>query len=231
MKKNVIKKRILNFDLIFDQSGLLFIEQTKTIVISDIHFGKGTSINKKGGYVPPYEIIETIKKLKKKIDYYSPLRIISLGDSFHDKFSISDMNRSDLSEINKITNKVEFIWINGNHDQNIIDKDRIGGVFMEYLKEDNFVYKHIRTDNYKKNEFEFTGHFHPKFSLKINNSSYFYKCFILTENFCILPSFGIYTGGLDIKNKIFKKIINGNADIIVLGKNHMIQKHIHNDSN
>ncbi len=84
MKKNSIKKKIFNFDLIFDQSGLLFIEQTKTIVISDIHFGKSTSINKNGSYIPPYEIIETINKLKKKVKYYSPQRIISLGDSFHD---------------------------------------------------------------------------------------------------------------------------------------------------
>ena len=37
--------------LIFDLSGLLFIEQTKTIVLSDIHFGKSTSINKKGSYI------------------------------------------------------------------------------------------------------------------------------------------------------------------------------------
>ena len=141
------------------------------------------------------------------------------------------MNKSDLSEINKITNKVEFIWIDGNHDQNIVGKDKIGGVFCKCLKEDRFVYKHIRTNNYKKNEFEFTGHFHPKFSLKINNSNYFYKCFILTKNFCILPSFGSYTGGLDIKNKVFKKIIKESAEIIVLGKNQMIKKKINNDSN
>ncbi len=141
------------------------------------------------------------------------------------------MNKSDLSEINKITNNVEFIWINGNHDQNIVGKDKIGGVFLKFLREDKFVYKHIRTNNYKQDEFEFTGHFHPKFSFKINNSRYFYKCFILTKNFCILPSFGAYTGGLDIKNKVFKKIINANADLIVLGKNKIIQKKIYNDSN
>lgn len=227
----MIKKRILNFDLVFDQSGLLFIEQTKTIIISDIHLGKGTSMNKKGNYLPPYEVIETINKLKKKIEYYSPLRIISLGDSFHDKFSILNMNKSDISEIKKITSKVQFIWINGNHDQNIIGKNKVGGIFLDILKEEKIIYKHIRTNIFKKYEFEFTGHFHPKFLFKINNSSYFYKCFVLTKNFCILPSFGTYTGGLDIRNNVFKKIINDNANIIILGKNKMIQKNINYDPN
>ena len=89
----------------------------------------------------------------------------------------------------------------------------------------------MRTNNFKKSEFEFTGHFHPKCLLKINNSSYFYKCFVLTKKFCILPSFGTYTGGLSINDNVFKKIVKENARIIILGKSKIIQKNINYDSN
>ncbi len=218
-----LAKRILDNDLIFDHSGILFIKQMDTIVLADIHLGKGTSLNRNGIQVPPYDIKETLKKLNDIVDEYSPSKIISLGDSFHDKFSIINMEKSDLNELKKITRRVNFVWINGNHDQDLIGKDKIGGIFFDSYKENNFNFRHIKTKN-KTKEFEFSGHFHPKVSIKINNSRFFYKCFIVSKDFCILPSFGYYTGGLDIYSKNFKEIINDVADIIVLGKKKILLK-------
>ena len=48
---------------------------------------------------------------------------------------------------------------------------------------------------------------------------YNYKCLILTNNFCILPSFGAYTGGLDIRSNELKNIIPLKKTIFALGGN------------
>ena len=79
--------------------------------------------------------------------------------------------------------------------------------------------------------FEFSGHYHPKYSLKYNGSSYYYKCFVLGENFCILPSFGTYTGGLDVESEELKRVLkNKKIDLIVIGKRSILKKKLENDS-
>tara|TARA_B100000963_G_C22545946_1_gene634427 strand:- start:155 stop:838 length:684 start_codon:yes stop_codon:yes gene_type:complete len=223
MIKNYLSKKIFNNDLNFHKSGFLLIKQTNTIVIADIHLGKGTSLNKNGIQVPPYDIKETLQRLNDIVDEYNPSKVISLGDSFHDKFSIINMEKSDLNELKKITKRVNFFWINGNHDQDLIGKDKIGGIFFDSYKENNFYFRHIKTKN-KTNSYQFSGHFHPKVSIKINNSRFFYKCFIVSKDFCILPSFGYYTGGLDVYSKDFRAIINEAAEIIILGKKKILLK-------
>ena len=158
------------------------------------------------------------------ISYYKPDQVISLGDNFHDNYSILNMEKEYINEIKQITQKKKFIWIIGNHDNNLIYKEKIGGNFLENLFQDNLVFTHIKRKNINTKNFELSGHYHPKTYLKINNSRYYYKCFVIGENFCILPSFGFYTGGVDVKLSIFREIKNQNIQLIILGKRKIIQQ-------
>jgi metallophosphoesterase superfamily enzyme len=45
----------------------------------------------------------------------------------------------------------------------------------------------------------------------------------LGENFCILPSFGTYTGGLNINSDILKKILPKEKTVIAIGKNKLLE--------
>ena len=219
-----LKKRIFDFNLIFDRSGVLFIEDTKTLLVSDLHFGKSISMNKNGNLIPPYDNMETIINLKKMISYYKPNQVISLGDTFHENSSVQTMEKNFLNEIKRMTQKIKFVWIIGNHDNNLINNKNVGGNFLENLSQDNLFFTHIKTKNLNKKYFEFSGHYHPKTFLKINNSRYYYKCFVIGQNFCILPSFGYYTGGTDVKLSIFKEIKNQNIQLLILGKRKIIQQ-------
>ena len=224
--QNNLKKKILNYDIYFDKTGVLFIEQTKTIVLADLHFGKAKSLNISGFQIPPYDIKETLYKLKKVIEIYKPSRIITLGDNFHDKFSILNMNNQEIIELNKITETVDFKWVTGNHDKKLFSKDKIGGKFFNSFQDNDLSFKHIKSKNNSKNSFEFSGHFHPKTIIKINNSSYSYKCFVVSRDFCILPSFGHFTGGIDVKSKVFSDIIDKNTFLIILGKTKIAQQKV-----
>ena len=223
MNNNFKIKKILNHEFIFDGSGGVFIRNTKTLIISDLHFGKSLSMSRNGNFVPPYDIKETLVKLKKLVLKYNPSKIISLGDNFHDNFSILNLSNNDLKEIRSLTRKINFIWISGNHDNKMLFKEKVGGQFYNNLTEKPFNYSHMKKiENFSL--YQFSGHFHPKISLVINNSKFNYKCFVLGKNFCILPAFGHYTGGLDVKSKILKKVIADKAELIVLGKNKMINQ-------
>ena len=62
MTKNYLSQKVFNNDLDFHKSGFLFIKQTNTIVIADIHLGKGMSLNSDGFQIPPYDVIHITRK-------------------------------------------------------------------------------------------------------------------------------------------------------------------------
>ena len=122
--------------------------------------------------------------------------------------------------------KIDITWIEGNHDSNLLFKNQLIGNFKNFHKLRNFKFVHSKSKINEVNIFEFSGHYHPKINLKFNGLNYSYKCFVLTENFCILPSFGTYTGGLDIKSNTIQKILPTNKQIIILGNNIYTLAHI-----
>ena len=214
-----IKKNIRGERFIFDKSGSIFLENLKTLIFSDLHLGKSLSFADHGNLIPPFDLDETLLNLKNIIERYKPKRLISLGDSFHENKSIQKMKRKYVYIINNLLRKVDITWIEGNHDSNLLFKDKIQGNFKNFYKLKNFKFVHSKSEINEFNMFEFSGHYHPKITLKFNGLNYSYKCFILTDSFCILPSFGTYTGGLDIKSNALQKILPINKQIIILGNN------------
>ena len=214
-----IKKNIKGQKFVFDRSGSIFLEKLNTLIFSDLHLGKSLSFADHGNFIPPFDLDETIFNLKNIMEKYKPKRLISLGDSFHENESIQKMKRKYVNTINNLLHKIDITWIEGNHDSNLLFKDKIQGNFKSSYKLKNFKFVHSKSEIDEVNTFEFSGHYHPKITLKFNGLNYSYKCFILTDSFCILPSFGTYTGGLDVKSDPLKKILPTNKQIIILGNN------------
>ncbi|MBD22364.1 MAG: hypothetical protein CL572_01700 [Alphaproteobacteria bacterium] len=219
---NIVKKK-KNYTLVFDSSGSIFIPKFSILVISDLHIGKSYSFAKHGNFLPPYDIDDTIERIKFNINLYNPKKIISLGDSFHENSTLKVINNSHIKKINKIFKNIEVYLIDGNHDAELKFKEKINAFFKESLKLGNFNFKHIKDTQNVNNLFEFSGHFHPKVTIRFNKVRYSFKCFVLGENFCILPSFGTFTGGLNINSNVLKKILPKKKTIIALGKSKLIE--------
>ena len=71
-------------ELVADPSGALYWPEQSTLVVSDLHFEKGSAYARRGIFLPPYDTRATLKALAAAAAYYKPKRVISLGDSFHD---------------------------------------------------------------------------------------------------------------------------------------------------
>ena len=218
-----IKKNINDFTILFDSSGSIYITKLGILLISDLHIGKSYSCAKNGNFLPPFEIDETIEKIKSIVDFYNPKKIISLGDSFHEASTLEIIDKIYIKNLNKIFKEREVIFIDGNHDAELKSKEKIDAIFTDSLKLDNFNFTHIKNSKIINNLFEFSGHFHPKVSIIFNRVTYSLKCFVLGKNFCILPSFGTYTGGLNINSNTLKKIIPQEKTVIAIGKNYLIE--------
>ena len=72
-------------------SGELYWKDKKTLIISDLHFEKGSSYSESNQFIPPFDNIETLRQLTKFIDAHTVENIIFLGDLIHDKLAFQRM--------------------------------------------------------------------------------------------------------------------------------------------
>ena len=106
----------------------------------------------------------------------------------------------------------EVIFILGNHES----KFEIGQInfLNEYVIDDiHFIHEALHTS-----VFQISGHFHPVATVKSNIKKITAKCLLHTNNHIILPSFGQYTGGLNITNPALKPFVNHKSYVYMLTK-------------
>ena len=194
------------------KSGALIWPKNSTLIIADLHLGKSSYFAKQGTYVPPYDNIETLNKIIFLQKETKIKKLLLLGDLFHDNRGLIRLEEKSRNLFYKILKGLEVTFIRGNHDNKIE---------IPYLKTfneiiiDNINFSHETTNN---DCFEVCGHYHPKFYLNFNGKKISKKCFIVSKKKIILPAFGYYTGGLDIKNKIFKTFIKNPCNYYLIGE-------------
>ena len=194
------------------KEGVLFWFEKKIAIISDLHLEKGTGYAPTGQFLPPYDSEETLTKLFNLTKQHDIKKIILLGDTFHDKNALSRMSKKVTSLFKNLLNKYEVIFVLGNHEDNM-EFENIT-FFDEYVL-DGIHFIHQAS---KKNIYQISGHYHPIATVKTGSKKITGKCFIQLKYNLILPSFGVYTGGLNIKNRIFKEIFKKEPSIYFLGK-------------
>ena len=76
---------ILDKKVFFHELGGVYLDELEILIVSDLHFGKGISMAKDGFNIPPFDIDDTLSKLENIIRFFSPKKVITLGDNFHEK--------------------------------------------------------------------------------------------------------------------------------------------------
>ena len=97
-------------------------------------------------------------------------------------------------------------WIIGNHDKDIMQQ----ALFADFdcVNELTMPTFSLRHEPSALGSAQMVGHFHPKISLQKGNLRINGKCFIFSESLFILPSFGTFTGGLDIGSEAIQKLFH-----------------------
>ena len=100
----------------FDASGVLHWPDEGLMVVSDLHFEKGSSFGVRGRFVPPYDTRKTLTGLAEVLGRLKPQRVIALGDSFHDEGAEARLVPADLERLAALVGSVDWTWVAGNHD-------------------------------------------------------------------------------------------------------------------
>lgn len=215
MKKASPRIEINGATLVADRSGAAFWEARQTLIVSDLHFEKGSALAKSGALLPPYDTRATLLSLTETIDRFLPQRVICLGDSFHDSGAEARMQAQDRAALAALIRRLDWIWIAGNHDP--IPPDDLGGVVEEELVDGPFLFRH-EADHRFQGAGEISGHFHPKALISTRARRHRGPCFVSDGKRLIMPAFGAYTGGLSVTDQAIKALFPQGFDLWLLGK-------------
>lgn len=190
-----------------DPSGALFWPAERLLVVSDLHFEKGSAMAARGhGLLPPYDTMETIARIERLLKRFTPHRLICLGDSFHDMGAAERLSPQEMERLRAISNAQDTIWIAGNHDPE--PPEQIGGTVAEEIAFGPLVFRHEPTP-VRGAPGEIAGHLHPKARIRRRGRSVTARCFATDGARAILPAFGAYTGGLDVTDMAFRGLFRG----------------------
>jgi DNA ligase-associated metallophosphoesterase len=183
-----------------DLSGALYWEEQRLLVVSDLHLEKGSSFAMRGTLLPPYDTIATLGRLGAVIARHDPRTVIALGDSFHDRRAHERLSPPNRDVLSALQLRRDWIWISGNHDPAL--PSNLGGTVAQDVAIGPIVFRHEPTGAAG----EIAGHLHPKARVSTRGRSMERRCFASDGARAIMPAFGAYTGGLNIRDAAFARI-------------------------
>ncbi|WP_426957105.1 ligase-associated DNA damage response endonuclease PdeM [Muricoccus radiodurans] len=200
--------------LMLDPAGVMLWPARRTLVVSDLHLEKGSHFAMRGAFVPPYDTRETIAKLALAVRRYGPARLILLGDSFHDAGGCARLAASDCAALIRVLSAVEeTVWVLGNHDP--VAPVGLPGMAVEELEDGPLTFRHEAVPRARVGEV--SGHFHPKATLATRAGGISRPCFATSAWRVILPAFGAYTGGLDVRDPALGGLFPRGGRVFLLG--------------
>jgi DNA ligase-associated metallophosphoesterase len=217
---------ICGVDLLMDLAGAIYWPDESTLVVADLHLEKGSSFAARGVLLPPYDTAATLALLGRVIARHAPRLVVALGDSFHDGGGPARVMPQDRTTLAGLQRGRDWVWIAGNHDPD--PAQNIGGVFAKSLSLGPLTFRHEPTPfvgacSSRQTglhfagtcagaaEGEIAGHLHPTARVTQRGRCVTRKCFAANEHRMILPAFGAYAGGLNIRDRAFVAVFGALA--------------------
>jgi len=185
--------------LMADLAGALYWPDERLMVVSDLHLEKGSSFARRGVLLPPYDTASTLERLAGTLSRHPVRTVIALGDSFHDQDGPARLTAADRARLLELQRGRDWVWIAGNHDPD--PPDRPGGVFVTSLGLWPLSFRHEPTPQAQPGEI--AGHLHPVARVSGRGQIVTRRCFVSDGGRVVMPAFGAYTGGLNIRHAAF----------------------------
>jgi DNA ligase-associated metallophosphoesterase len=194
--------KIAGVSILADCAGALYWPEEGLLAVADLHLEKGSSFAKRGVFLPPYDSAATLARLGQLITHYAPRCVVTLGDNFHDGEGAQRLQANDRDNLHALQRGRDWIWITGNHDPE--PADGIGGRFVASLAVGGVTFRHLPTAN--ANDGEIAGHLHPVARVTQRGRTVSRRCFVTNGKQAIMPAFGAYTGGLNVRDEAFLNV-------------------------
>lgn len=183
-------------------SGAMHVVAHDVLIVADLHFEKGSAYAARGQMLPPYDSAATLTRLEAEVAAINPRAVVLLGDSFHDRGAVPRMAAGDRARLERLAAGRDWIWLEGNHDREALvpqtPADRLPGEVVETLKLGTLRLVHEPEAGDQPGEV--AGHLHPCVRVAAHGRGVRRPCFITDGRRIILPAFGAFTGGLNVRD-------------------------------
>jgi DNA ligase-associated metallophosphoesterase len=199
--------------LMLDPAGALVWPARRLLAVADLHLEKGSAAAARGSLLPPWDTRVTLDALAALIRRHAPRTVVAVGDSFHDAAGASRLLAADKARLAAMTAAAAFVWVLGNHDPT--PPDGIGGLFTPEWRAGPLTFRHQAEAGAVG---EISGHFHPKAQVPVQGALVSRACFVADARRVLLPAFGAYTGGLDVRDAAIARLFSRGGRIFLLGR-------------
>jgi DNA ligase-associated metallophosphoesterase len=183
-------------------SGALWLAGERLMVVADLHLEKGSAYAARGQMLPPYDTRETLARLAAEAALLRPATILLLGDTFHDSAAEARLCADDVRTLTTISAVADLIWTVGNHDANgprslpgrVAEAWGVAGLSL--------VHEPAATPRVG----EVAGHLHPCAKIRGRGASVRRRCFVTDGERLVMPAFGAFAGGLNVRDAAFRSL-------------------------
>lgn len=189
-------------DLTPDLLGGVYWAREQTLIVSDLHFEKGSSFAAKGVMLPPYDTRTTLMRVGALMRRYKPTRVISLGDAFHDESAEARMDERDAQTLEALMGEASWLWILGNHDPEPPARFASDTAIERTIGP--LIFRHEPAAG--ESAGEIAGHLHPCARVMSEGRVLRRRCFASDGARLIMPALGAYTGGLNVLDEAFEPL-------------------------
>lgn len=184
-------------------SGAMLVPDHSLLIVADLHLEKGSAFAMRGQMLPPYDTAATLIRLEEEIDALNPACVVLLGDSFHDRKAVLRLSSSDRERLDRMALGRDWIWLEGNHDREALGVQDLGlpGRVVDQMKVASLTLVHEPEPGDQPGEV--AGHLHPSAHVSAYGRGVRRPCFITDGRRIVLPAFGAFTGGLNVKDPAF----------------------------
>lgn len=167
----------------------------QTLILSDWHIGKSAHFRSQGIPLPEGALNLEMKIFTELLQVHEIKTVVFLGDVFH-----AQSNSATQKWLEWIQNfPLHFIFIEGNHDTNLVASES-GIIWYPYWEKEGVFFRHIADE--KLTSPTLSGHWHPGVRIHgTGKQQMTFPCFYQKNNHLILPSFGLMTGANPMPGK------------------------------
>ena len=200
-----------------DPTGALYWADASLLAVADLHLGKGKAFARHGSLLPPHDTNATIRRLAEAITRFEPECVVCLGDSFHDREAVCELEPASLAALEELACGRDWIWIAGNHDP--APPTMLSGSAMETFTKGMLTFRHEPSCAMVAGEV--SGHLHPSAIIAPKGTRIRRRCFASDGRRVILPACGAYAGGLDVHERAFSGLFPAGFDVWLVGSREM----------
>lgn len=195
-------------------SGAAWLIASRALIVADLHFEKGSAYGVRGQLLPPYDTRDTLHRIQAEVEQTAPDILVFLGDSFHDGEAEGRLDPQDAALLVALATGRRLVWVVGNHDA---DGPRaLPGEVVATLELDGLLLTHEPSDGHAPGEV--AGHLHPAAKVVSHARSVRSRCFVTDGERLILPAFGAYAGGLNVRDRAFDGLFAREPVACALGR-------------